>query len=62
MGRTKKESKFIPTLPDVLAVAGIIAIGYGVFLVKPWLASVVVGSILLLLGLFGHLYSKKVPE
>jgi hypothetical protein len=56
----KKTSKiFISLLPDAFVFGGLGALGYGLWLVKPWVAFTVVGFIIFSLGIFGSLTISK---
>lgn len=48
-------ARLAPDMADVIAMAGLASLGYGLWLMWPALAYVVVGTILLLLGILGAL-------
>jgi len=38
-------------LPEILSVAGLFSLGYGLYIFEPWVAFSVVGSLLIIAGL-----------
>ncbi|MFZ5762844.1 MAG: hypothetical protein ACOY8P_07970 [Thermodesulfobacteriota bacterium] len=58
----KKSPRFLlPSLPDAMAVAGLVLLGYGIHLYSTALCWSVVGALLLVGGLLGHLTAKRGP-
>lgn len=51
----------LPSLPDAMAVAGLVLLGYGIHLYSPALCWSVIGALLLIAGILGHLTSKRGP-